>query len=332
MSFTILLFAAVFLGTFTPDPQPEELGHVEWLRDFDLAIKESREQDKPIFLLFQEVPGCATCRNYGQEVLSHPLIVEVIETYFIPMAVYNNKGGKDREVLEYYKEPSWNNPVVRIVNKEKKDIYPRIGGNYSALAVVQAIVQTLDQQNLVVPNYLYLLQEELQARVLGVETTALSMYCFWTGEKELGKMDGVIATEPGFMHGREVVLVEYNPEVLPYEKLLRAGKRTQCADQAFTNKSGEQVTAEKILGVKAVKGLGSYRADKDNKYYLSRTDYRCIPMIDIQAVKVNARIGAHQSPDDLLSPRQLALLEQVRESQPSKWGNVIGEDMKEVWW
>ena len=81
---------------------PIELGQVNWLRDFDSAIKQAKNQDKPIFILFQEVPGCATCRNYGQNVLSHPLIVEAIESLFVPLAIYNNKRGKDAEVLRYY--------------------------------------------------------------------------------------------------------------------------------------------------------------------------------------------------------------------------------------
>ena len=46
-------------------------------------------------LLFQEVPGCSTCRNYGHNVLSHPLMVEAIESLFVPLAIFNNKEGKE---------------------------------------------------------------------------------------------------------------------------------------------------------------------------------------------------------------------------------------------
>lgn len=34
-----------------------ELGAVEWNRDLDAAKKQSAETGKPIFVLFQEVPG-----------------------------------------------------------------------------------------------------------------------------------------------------------------------------------------------------------------------------------------------------------------------------------
>ena len=39
-----------------PD-QPVELGDVHWKRDLDDAVADSKKQDKPIALLFQEVPG-----------------------------------------------------------------------------------------------------------------------------------------------------------------------------------------------------------------------------------------------------------------------------------
>jgi hypothetical protein len=37
--------------------QPVELGTVKWLRDLDKAVANSTEQQKPIAILFQEVPG-----------------------------------------------------------------------------------------------------------------------------------------------------------------------------------------------------------------------------------------------------------------------------------
>ena len=85
-----------------PATQAQELGKVSWYRDFDQAIALSQKKNKPIFVLFQEVPGCLTCRNYGKGVLSHQVIVDAIEQNFIPLAIYNNKGGKDRTVLNRY--------------------------------------------------------------------------------------------------------------------------------------------------------------------------------------------------------------------------------------
>ena len=73
---------------------------VSWYRDYETALELSEKHDKPVLILFQEVPGCATCRNYGHDVLSNPLMTEAIENEFIPLAIFNNKGGDDAKVLK----------------------------------------------------------------------------------------------------------------------------------------------------------------------------------------------------------------------------------------
>ena len=49
-------FAAHDDGKST-DKQPVELGQVKWHRDLEKAKKKAASLDRPIFLLFQEVPG-----------------------------------------------------------------------------------------------------------------------------------------------------------------------------------------------------------------------------------------------------------------------------------
>lgn len=39
------------------DPSPVEAGGVDWLRDYDTAIRVAGETEKPVLLLFQEIPG-----------------------------------------------------------------------------------------------------------------------------------------------------------------------------------------------------------------------------------------------------------------------------------
>ncbi len=36
---------------------PKELGLVHWGRDLDVALEASQKSERPVFLLFQEVPG-----------------------------------------------------------------------------------------------------------------------------------------------------------------------------------------------------------------------------------------------------------------------------------
>jgi hypothetical protein len=205
----------------TTNNQPKELGKVNWLRDIKDATTRSANEHKPIFLLFQEVPGCSTCRNYGHNVLSHPLIVETIETYFVPLAIYNNEGGKNKEVLDYFKEPTWNNPVVRIISDKKENLIDRISGNYSVLALTEAMIEVMKGKKIKIPEYLQLLQNELSATQNGTETAYLSMYCFWTGEKILADINGVVETQAGFMDGKEVVKVDYSPKLIAYDDLVK---------------------------------------------------------------------------------------------------------------
>lgn len=129
-----------------PEKQAQELGKVAWYRDFDQAIALSKKQGKPIFVLFQEVPGCLTCRNYGKGVLSNSVIVKTIEEYFIPLAIFNNRRGKDSEVLKRYGEPSWNNPVVRIINANGENLIDRIAGDYSRARVAQEMIRVLEKR------------------------------------------------------------------------------------------------------------------------------------------------------------------------------------------
>jgi copper chaperone CopZ len=312
------------------DP-PVELGKVKWLRNFDEGLRKSAQLDKPVFLLFQEVPGCATCQHYGQQVLSHPLIVEAIEEYFVPVAIYNNKGGKDAEVLKYYDEPSWNNPVVRIVDHDRLDIMPRLSGDYSPRAVVQQMAFALERRGKPVPAYLRLLHEELTARSGGSEQATFAMYCFWTGEKQLGQLEGVVETKAGFMDGREVVQVTYDPTVISYEEVLDEGRKTRCADKAYVHNEQQARIAKQALGGNAVKSTANFRPDSQPKYYLAQTHYRAVPMTESQAARANALIGSGKSPDAVLSPRQIVLAKEARSAPDSKLKNRIGKDIMATW-
>ena len=228
---------------------PIELGDVHWLRSMDEAQARSKNESKPILILFQEIPGCSTCRSYGNEVLSRPLIVEAIESYFIPLAIYNNKGGQDTEVLKQYNEPAWNNPVVRIVDEKGKDIVSRLNGNYSAYGLANMMMNVLIKKQGEIPLYLQLMTDELAADQHGVFTTTYSMYCFWAGEALFGKANGVIRTEAGYQGGKEVVKVEYDPTIITKSQLDRIAEQSTC----------------KSISV------GSFRADATPKYYLSKS-------------------------------------------------------------
>ena len=259
--------------------QPEELGWVAWSRDWDGAVAESRASGKPMLVLFDEVPGCHTVLTYGRGVLSHPLVVEAAETLFVPVVVYNNVQGRDAELLRSFGEPSWNNPVVRIIDADREALAPRLAGDYSVGGLAEAMVEALRGD---APRWLALLVEESTARRDGTARQVFSMYCFWSGEAGLGGIDGVVETRPGFAGGREVVEVTYDPDAITRDALIR-----------------EADGVGRAMGAEAVRA-----SDKDDKYNLAHTSWRHVPMTPLQASRANALVARRQDPAALFSPRQ----------------------------
>ena len=133
---------------------PVEVGKVKWSRDLDEALQQSEASGKPVFLLFQEVPGCAGCRQFGRDVLSHPQVVEAIESEFVPMLVHNNKGGKDAEWLRRFKEPAWNFQVVRFLNSKGEDLIARKDRVWTTGPLAHRMVNALGAAGRPVPKYL----------------------------------------------------------------------------------------------------------------------------------------------------------------------------------
>jgi copper chaperone CopZ len=203
-----LILLALRLSTSPSLAQPVEAGKVAWSRDFESGLVASTKTKKPVFLLFQEIPGCAGCRQFGQEVLSHPLLVEAIETEFTPVLIHNNKPGKDEEILQRYGEPSWNFQVVRFLGGDGLDLIPRKDKVWDTHGLASRMILTLEKAQRPIPNYLRLLAAETAP---GLSSAMFSMHCFWAGEAALGQMEGVLSTEAGFANGKEVVAVKFDP-------------------------------------------------------------------------------------------------------------------------
>ena len=57
------------------------------------------------------------------------------------------------------------------------------------------------------------------------QTATFSMYCYWTGEATLGRVDGVVASRIGHWGGKEIVQVDYDPERTDVGELTSALKK-----------------------------------------------------------------------------------------------------------
>ncbi len=303
---------------------PRELGAVAWNRGFDSAAAMARTTDKPLLVLFQEVPGCGTCTDYGDQVLSHPFIIDAAETLFVPVAIYNNIEGDDERVLNMFKEKAWNNPVVRIMTPDRRPLAPRVADDHSVGQLAEAIVASLVATDRSVPAYLAMLAEESAPSKRQTETATLAMHCFWEGESALGNVPGILSTQAGFVGKDEVVEVTFDRGRIDYASVIKKAQSLDCASRVYTRDDRQQREASQLVSTNAMRSNERVRPDKQPKYYLAQTPYQFVPMTDLQAMRVNHAIHEKGDVDALLSPSQIKLLETVRRNPNAGWESAIG--------
>lgn len=256
-----------------------ELGKVDWIRDLDAGIARARAEKKPIFLLFTEVPGCSTVKGFGEGALSDPQLVPLIQRAMVPVAIFNNIGGRDRRVLESFDEPAWNNPVVRIVDADLKPLAPRFAGPYTAEAL-----------------------EKLLATTTPPKTARMTMSgaCFWACEAALGQIEGVVYAQVGFLNGEEVVEVEHDPAVIDRAALLKAARARSCVRHVFARTASEHAIDRAIAGEDALLTTEALRpSPSDELYYLARSKYRDLPLDRTTKLRVNAALADGRDPSPL---------------------------------
>jgi hypothetical protein len=295
------------------EANPRELGRVHWLRDFDEAKAFAQATGKPIFLLFQEIPGCAGCKAFGDQPLSHPLVVEAIEDLFVPVAIHNNKPGKDAEILKRFNETAWNYPVARLLDAKGVDLIPRQEGLFAVGEIATRMIAALKAAQREAPAYLQLVADESNTAPGSHEVVTFAMSCFWEGEAKLGGIDGVISTRAGFVDASEAVEVVYNPQRVKYEDLVTSAQQMQCASVVYAHTEEQLKQARAIAGPRARK-LERPAKDapaSDQKHTLAHNTLNYLPLTPMQATKVNAALHTNQDYRPWLSPRQIELLGKI---------------------
>ncbi len=282
---------------------PRELGKVAFGRDFEVARAEAARSGKPLLVLFDEVPGCANCTSFGDAVLSDELIVAAAQDAFVPVAIYNNHAGADRVVLERFGELAWNNPVVRILDAQGRDLAPRLADTYEKEALARQMVAALTKSKRDVPGYLQALAEQADV----YQPLYLSMGCFWSGEACLGDLDGVATTRTGFLEGHEVV------ELLPAHGRVAAEVAARavsagCAIAVYASSASQRDALVKA-GIDAHLGTTKFTfSAKDDKYSLRSHVLAGAGLTPTQATRVNAALAKGRDPSPWLTPRQAKLL------------------------
>jgi hypothetical protein len=104
------------------------------------------------------------------------MIVDSARDHFVPVCIYNNTSGDDdARLLEKFDEPAWNNPVVRILDGNQRDLVDRIGEDWTLGALGSAMVQGLQEAGREAPPYLELLAAEETSRSRKVEQAVFGM-------------------------------------------------------------------------------------------------------------------------------------------------------------
>nr|MDJ0789966.1 VPGUxxT family thioredoxin-like (seleno)protein, type 2 [Myxococcota bacterium] len=270
---------------------PAELGRVEWGRDLNAALARAGKEGPPLFVLFQEVPGCQTCVSFGEQVLSHPLLVEAIETAFQPVLVYNNRPG-DVQWLKRFGEPSWNNPVVRFLGADGSDLIPRKSGVWTPDAVGRRMIRALKAANRPVPAYLRDAVDELRPRV--EERVAFGMHCYWSGEACLGDIPGVLSSRAGYLNGGEAVELVFDAEQIGLEQLAAEARARGCAERALFPSGTQESALRAAFGDAAERyDRRGFRlaSDDDQKRNLLASPLRGLDLTPRQAVRVNTALA-----------------------------------------
>lgn len=285
-----------------------ELGDVMWLRDHDRALALAAEQSKPVLLLFQEVPGCSTCVRFGQDVLTHPLMVELIADRFVPVAIFNNHPGSDAEILRRYDEPSWNNPVVRFLGPDGKEVLPKLADRYDALGLHQKITAVLEMCSEDVPGYFRLLGRDLLVAHGLSKCVTYTTPCFWSGETSLAQHPAAITTDAGWVDGEEVVQVHFDPREVSSPDL-----------DAYA----------RAEGFAPIDG-GSFELDREPQFYLRKNSARHLPLTPAQRSRLNLAVPYRIPLAELLSPQQSAWLADPR-LQRSSGDETYRQDIRVSW-
>ena len=238
-------------------------------------------------------------------------MVEAIEDEFLPVLVYNNRGGEDRKLLERYNEPAWNYQVVRFLNANGDDIIPRKDRVWSIEGIALRMIEALRAVNRPVPKYLETVAIENDTRNHAVG--AFAQHCFWSGEANIGKVDGVISTEAGWFDNHEVTRVVYNKKRLSLQSLAKQARSTNSALCVYA--PGNETAGLSNFSTGQLDR--SYRKSKasDQKKQISRWKgtERIPSLTEMQKTKINAFITVSRAEAlSWLSPRQRRALEADR--------------------
>lgn len=284
--------------------QPIEVGLVQWGRDLQATIAASALSGKPIFALFQEVPGCAGCKQFGADVLSHPLVVDAIHEAFEPLLIHNNSPGPDAEILARYGEPAWNFQVVRFLGPDGVDVIEQSDRVWETGPLAARMLDALRAVDVTPPPFLTLLEQETSDRLAVID---LAQECFWVGETLIGRLDGVVTTEAGFVEGLEVTRARFDPTQVTRRSIVDHAAASGVASVAFVDDPNAPDLAGATVQVRASARFREAPPSDQKRQLAGRFDGFDLTLAQLTKLNGFASTGSDRA-EDLLSRRQLDLI------------------------
>ncbi|MEM9411574.1 MAG: hypothetical protein AAGA30_10700 [Planctomycetota bacterium] len=267
---------------------------INWETDLNQALEVAKWKSRPIFAAIGEV--------VDQDSLRHPLLIEAITNHFVPAQL------TQRSILE-----KTSNKFTRgfiILGPKLEWLQSSDKDNLSYKEVAKLLIDGLKQTEQEIPTYLKLCSNDQLT-----ETAEFAMHCYWEGEARLGGIDGVVSTKSAWRDGLEVVQLEFIPSVVDYSKLITIAQSFDCASKIFAHTDSQLTLARNIVGDRLTKRVSRAARDaksSDQKYYLLHSLYRYLPLTQLQATKINARLKMKQPSEDLISPNQRQLLSRIK--------------------
>ena len=302
-----------------PPPAVPELGCVRWSQSLDEARAESKQAVRPIALLFQRSPAAHSARVFGETALSHPLIVELLETEFIPVRAIKNDP-IDSSVLVQYGEPATGGPVLRFLDSHGNDIVPRRDDVADTHGLAERLAEVFAALGRSVPGYVQVVAEETAPGAR--EHAWIDVPDLSQSAPQLAAIPGVVGTGTGKLAGREVLQVTYRPARLSFRELLEQVAQEVRVDLVYAGDQAQLETARRLMRgrVRRLQSAPEPVAEpSSDKGYLRRSHLRYLPLTPLQALRINADLANSRGASRWLSPRQLrlaVLLAQARSSHP----------------
>lgn len=236
----------------------------------------------------------------------------------MPGLIFNNKKIDAKDLARFH-EPAWNNPVIRFFDSEWKEIVPRKDSLWSTGDVALRLVEVLRAAKQEVPGALELVALENSK---GSEWATFAMHCYWEGEVQFGQLAGVKSTRSAWYEGKEVVHVEFDPARTEYRTLVEHALKVRCASTVYARSKSQKEVASALASDRVQrigeKEFGRDAKNSDQKYYLSSSPMRLVPMTSIQQMKVNSSLGRRQSGKSFLIAIQNRMADWIKKNYENK--------------